>query len=95
MMAMLDAPKQNWKRYVELCEAEHTRWLRSLTVQQSWELYRSLFDFAAQVSASQFPDAVAVQRRWEEKLANRQRLVAAFAKLDEWRRDKRSDKNAV
>lgn len=94
MTPMLDAPKQNWKRYAELCEAEHTRWLRSLTVQQSWELYRSLFDFASQLSDGTFPDPVAVQRRWEEKLANRQRLVAAFAKLDEWRRDKRSDKNA-
>ena len=94
MTPMLDAPKQNWKLYAELCEAEHTRWLRSLTVQQSWELYRSLFDFAAQLSCGKPPDVLAEQRRWDEKLSKRQRLVAAFAKLDEYRRDKRPDENA-
>lgn len=85
---MLDAPKQNWSLYEKMCQAEHTRWLRSLTVQESWGQYCSMFDFARQMAQYQPHDAAAEQRRWEEKVKIRQRMVKSFARLDEWRRDK-------
>ena len=87
---MLDAPKQNWSLYDKLCQAEHTRWLRSLTVQESWTLYCSMFDVAQQMNQNSPPDAAAEEQRWDEKLKLRQRMVKAFARLDEWRRSKAS-----
>ena len=90
---MLDAPKQNWSLYEKLCQAEHTRWLRSLTVQESWTLYCSLFDLAQQMTQNLPHDAAAEQRRWEKKLKLRQRMVNAFARLDEWRRDKQPQRS--
>ncbi len=84
---MLDAPKQNWKLYEELCEAEHVRWLRSLTPEQSWRLYRSMFQFASRLESISGVSTELELDRWEEKLAIRKRLCDLFAKRDKVRRD--------
>ncbi len=87
------APKQNWSLYEKLCQAEHTRWFRSMTVQESWMLYCSMFDLGQQMAHNSPPDPAAEQRRWEEKLKLRQRMVKAFSRLDEWRRDKQPQRS--
>ena len=92
-MGMLDAPKQNWQLYEAKCRDAHTQWLRSLTPETAWEMYQSLFAFAAsQIDGSAGWERLQ-QHRWEEKLAIRQRMVAAFANLDLWKLEQLREPN--
>ena len=78
----MQAPKQNWKLFEELCSAEHTAWLRSLTPEQSVSLCEELRCLALQMKGIGPAEESLSQCRWEEKLAIRNKLRRAFLALD-------------
>lgn len=86
------APKHDWKLFEARCrEARASQW-SSRTDDEDWTLYRSLFDFAAS-QAQRLPNRIATAH-WQEKLAIRRKLVAAFSLLDEMKRGSRSATNS-
>lgn len=83
----MEAPKQNWSLYHDKCRHEHAEWLRSLTPARALSLCDDLRILAGRL-LSGGPDAERTNRnRWQEKLAIRRKLVAAFMALDRRRRE--------
>jgi hypothetical protein len=85
---MLDMPRQDWAFYEALTRKENARWLRSLSLSDRFTLYEDLFNVIwtarRQVGHSDRLD----RWSWEQKLATRRRLVDAFTKLDQFRRER-------
>jgi hypothetical protein len=82
---MLDAPRQDWRAYEERTRAGNVAWLRALTAQDRFALYCDLFDLIHQSRDPRVDLDRLEQRRWQQKLAARQRVVEAYRRLDEWR----------
>jgi hypothetical protein len=86
---MLDAPQHDWA-YFELRKREQGCAQRALeTAQDRFATYASFFDsiwMARQKLSGNWQRAE--ERRWNSKLAMRNRMVDAFAKLDEFRRER-------
>jgi hypothetical protein len=82
---MIEAPKQDWKLYAAKCQEDHVEWLRRLTPSEGLSLFESMRRFAKTHTA----DSPALERmesaRWQEKLAIRRKLLAAFNALDQLR----------
>jgi hypothetical protein len=76
------APRHDWDFFEAKRRKAHAARLRAISDEQAWNLYVSMFDLATSQSAS-LPSRVAASR-WNEKLATRRKLVAAFSKLDEF-----------
>jgi hypothetical protein len=74
--------EHRWDVYQQRCSAFHVQWLRSLTPADAIRLYQGLH----RLSRAQADDSPGWQRlrqkHWEEKLALRRKLHAAFARLD-------------
>jgi len=74
--------RHDWNAYRQRCSALHAQWLRSLTAEESIVLYQALHRLA-RAQADDSPGWQRLQqKRWEEKVAVRRRLHAAFARLD-------------
>jgi hypothetical protein len=91
---MLDAPQQNWQLYESMSRAVDVAWLRGLTAGDRFTLYADLFNLVAAgrvgLPSSERLDSM----RWREKVEARARLVDAFARLDQWRRERASTNHA-
>jgi hypothetical protein len=82
---MLEAPKQDWKLYAAKWHEDHVEWLRRLTPAAALSLLESMRRFANAHSAVSSTRERMEAARWEEKLAIRRKLLAAFKALDERR----------
>jgi hypothetical protein len=85
---MTFAPRQDWSTYIALTSRDDAALARAGTVEQRMAIYEDLVEIVQ--SARQRPgNWDSLDRwRWKQKLANRQKLVAAFAKLDQSRRER-------
>jgi len=79
---MMEAPKQDWQWYEAKCRDEHRDWLRGLTQEQSWRLYKDLHRLAASQADGSAGLRDLEQRHWEDKVALRTRMRHVFAQLD-------------
>ena len=79
MAAMLDAPQHDWSLYEAKCREADRRRLREMTIAESWELYQSMFELAAD-GGDKSPRLE--ESRWQEKLAIRQRIVRVLSEVD-------------
>jgi hypothetical protein len=82
------APRQDWALFRELTRQADADWLRRLTVDERFEMYCDLFNIVRE--ARQGPgDWEKLDRwAWEQKVALRLRMVEAYQKLDELRRER-------
>lgn len=91
---MIENSPKTWRWYKARSREERVRWLRGLTPEQSFALYEDLY----RIGAAQQDDSPGwrrlEQRRWEEKLALRLKLVRAFQALDRIRSE-RADSRRV
>jgi hypothetical protein len=81
------APQQNWRVYAERTATEQAHWVRALSLSERFDLYADLFNviWNARQNAGMGDWDRLDQWSWEQKLARRQREVAAFRKRDELR----------
>lgn len=82
--SMAFAPKHDWTLFEARCREARVSRLRSQTTDEAWMLYLSMHDLVAG-HAERLPNRAATAR-WDEKLAIRRKLAAAFSKLDEMKR---------
>ena len=85
---MAFAPSQDWSTFLALTRGSDAEFARASTVDERMAIYENLFEIVQ--SARQRPgnwDELD-NWRWNDKLATRQKLVAAFAKLDQFRRER-------
>ncbi|MEX0642116.1 MAG: hypothetical protein WD468_05415 [Pirellulales bacterium] len=86
---MLDAPRQDWAAYRRLTRDSDTAWLRGLTLRDRFDLYADLFNIFWEARRRNPGDWERLdQWHWNQKLATRLRMVDAFKKLDELRRER-------
>jgi hypothetical protein len=92
---MLDAPQHDWSFYEAKTRAVDAEWNRALSISERFELYASLFNTIWNARENLQRDSQRLDDlRWQEKLAIRERMVEAFHKRDEIRRE-RSASNDV
>jgi len=80
------APQQNWDLYRSLTDKHQREFLRNLTVDQRFQLYQDMYRVVC-VGRDDDEWRRLEQRRWEEKLASRLRMVEAFAAMDRYNRE--------
>lgn len=85
---MFFAPRHDWTSFDTKCRAVRASRLRSLTTDEAWAMYVSMFDLVASQTEPTSPRLKAAH--WNEKLVTRRKLVAAFSKLDELKRERGS-----
>src|SRR4029079_1019206 len=87
--AMLDAPQHDWNFYDAItrdCDAARNR---ELSTSERFDLYASLFNTIWNAQQNLPRDSERLDsHRWHEKLAIRMRMVDAFHKLDDIRRER-------
>ena len=86
--SMAFAPSQDWSTFLALTREGDAASARASTVAERMAIYEDLFEVIQ--SARQRPgNWDELDRwRWNEKFATRQKLMAAFAKLDQFRRER-------
>ena len=86
---MLDAPQHDWSFYESKTQASDAECARNLTFAERFALYASLFNMIWNSRQNLSGNWEQSEReRWEEKLEVRRRMVDAFRKLDELRRER-------
>jgi hypothetical protein len=86
---MLDAPQHDWSYYEAKTRDSDAAWNRGLSTQERFDLYASLFNTIWNARQSLPGDWDRLDnQRWQEKLTMRRRMVDAFHKLDEFRRER-------
>jgi hypothetical protein len=86
---MLDAPQHDWAFYESKTRDSNAAWNRGLSMKERIDLYASLFNTIWNARQSLPRDWERLDnQRWQEKLSLRRRMVDAFHKLDEFRRDR-------
>jgi hypothetical protein len=80
--------------YEAITARENAEWIRSLTSQERFAIYADLFDviWSARQTLGDWEQLECWQ--WDQKLAHRLRMVEAFSKLDEFRRERAAANNA-
>jgi hypothetical protein len=91
---MLDAPRQDWQLYEAMSRAGDAAWLRGLAAGDRFALYADLFNLIASKRSGVLVSDRLDQMRWREKMETRQRVVDAFARLDQWRRERTASSHA-
>jgi hypothetical protein len=86
---MLDAPQHDWTFYDAKTRDCDAAWNRGLSTSERFDLYASLFNTIWNAQQDLPRDSERLDsHRWQEKLAMRRRMVDAFHKLDEIRRER-------
>jgi hypothetical protein len=86
---MLDAPRHDWSFYEAKSRASEAAWNRELSTSERFDLYASLFNTIWNARQNLPRDSERLDdQRWQEKLAMRRRMIDAFHKLDEIRRER-------
>jgi hypothetical protein len=79
---VLDAPRQDWALYEEMCRPYDAAWLRQLTLEARFALYADMFNALWRKPRDPSVEDRLAQSRWMEKLASRRRVVEALSKRD-------------
>lgn len=93
---MATAPQQNWSYYDSRVQPVDADWLRSLSVEERFQLYNGLYSVLLQGRRTMPGDWDRLdQFQWAEKLKLRRRMVEAFSKLDDLRRERSAPNHAL
>jgi hypothetical protein len=85
---MLDAPRHDWSFYEAVTRESNNEWIRGLTTAERFALCASMFNAIWNARQSIPGDWLELDRhRWQEKRAMRGRMLEAFRKLDDLRRE--------
>lgn len=81
------APQQNWNAYRQLTRPSDDAWLRGLSVDERYAIYRGLFNTLrqarqAQATLSETDLARLENWHWRKKLAERDHFVKLFQPRD-------------
>ena len=90
---MVDVPRQDWSLYEAFTGREEAAWIRGLSPQDRFAIYEDLFNVIWTAPRSPGESERLEQWRWDQKLALRLRLVEAFTKLDQFRRERAAANN--
>jgi hypothetical protein len=86
---MLDAHQHDWSYYEAKTRDSDAAWNRELSTSERFDIYASLFNTIWNARQTLPRDSERLDnQRWQEKLAMRRRMVDAFYKLDEFRRER-------
>ena len=85
---MVDVPQQDWSLYESLAHESDVAWVRGLTLQSRFAIYEDLFSVIWNGRRDRGNWERLDRWNWDQKLAGRQRLVEAFAKLDQLYRER-------
>jgi hypothetical protein len=85
---MVIAPQQNWALYESLTRSEHEKWLRELSPEDRFAIYKDLFNMIWNARDEKRDCERLDQWFWERKLAARMRQVEAYRKLDQFCRER-------
>src|SRR3954447_9129454 len=92
---MLDAPQHDWSIYEAKTRDSDAAWIRGLSMKERFDLYASMFNTFWNARQSLPGDWERLDKqRWQEKLTMRRRMVDAFHKLDELRRERSASNDA-
>jgi hypothetical protein len=78
---MIDAPRQNWRHYEARARDSDAAWIRSLTVDDRFDLYADMFGILWEAQRGR-ENSQLDRWNWNRKLATHLRLIDAFGKLD-------------
>lgn len=82
--SMLTPPRQNWKMFAEMSRVSDATWLRSLSPDERYAIYRGLFN--AVLTASHADGRARVEEwAWPNKLERLRKQRDAFLRLDRHR----------
>ena len=88
-------PQQDWSYYESRKRDADAQWLRSLTADDRMTLYEDMFNVIESARKEVGGDWERLDRwHWEQKIALRQQMVAAFTKLDELQREHAASNDA-
>jgi hypothetical protein len=71
----MDTTSEDWMICAGKTRAEYLEWLRSLTPEQSWEVYCRIMRVAAEFPMPPDVEAKIRERKWQEKLEGRRLFV--------------------
>jgi hypothetical protein len=91
---MLTPPQQDWSFYEAVTRPHEAKWLRSLTPEQSFQIYADLYQFIFEARRRRRDWSKLETWHWQQKLETRQRMVEAFRQLDQIRHDRRTAHDA-
>jgi hypothetical protein len=91
---MVDVPQQDWSYYEAVTNREERAWLRGLSPQDRFAIYEDMFNVIWTAPRTPIEIERLERLRWEQKLSVRLRLVEAFTKLDQFRRERAAANNS-
>jgi hypothetical protein len=91
---MLTAPQRDWDFYAQQSQAADVAWLRTLTVDDRFALYQSMFNAVWNARSNAPPNDRLEHWSWQQKLELRLQQVDAFARLDRLRHERSAANNA-
>ena len=91
---MITASRQDWSKYETLLRKENEAWFRGMTPQERFAIYEDLFNVIWNGRRDAQDSGRLDQWRWDQKLAQRARMIDAFTKLDQVRRERAAASNA-
>jgi hypothetical protein len=77
----METTSEDWMICVNKTREEYVEWLRSLTPQQSWEVFCRIMRVAEEFPMPPEVEAEIRERKWQEKLEGR-RLFARLARRE-------------
>jgi hypothetical protein len=77
----MDSTSEDWMITAGMTRQEYVAWLRSLTPQQSWEVFCRIMRVAEEFPMPPEVEAKIRERKWQEKLEGR-RLFAKLARRE-------------
>jgi hypothetical protein len=91
---MITAPQQDWALYEKLTRQSDMEWARRLTPGERFEIYTDFFDSIHAARSVSGASNTFERWAWEQKLANRLRMVDAFTKRDQLLHERSASTNA-
>ena len=80
----MDSTSEDCMITAGMTRQEYYEWLRSLTPQQSWEVFGRIMRVAEEFPIPPHLEAEIRERRWQEKLEARRRFVERFRAAGEY-----------
>lgn len=87
------APQRDWESFESLKREHIRRKTASYTDEERLDEYADIFETMTEIRSQTGID-YRTEERWQEKLANRRKMLECFRKLDEWRNGAKAEADA-
>jgi hypothetical protein len=90
------SPQQDWNAFAAQTTAEDSAWIRGLSTEERFALYADMFGiiWKARQNGLRGDWDELDEWSWQRKLADRQRCVEAYRKLDEFQHVRAAEGNS-